>query len=264
MKRTFVPSSKRSAMKTVRISTLVVLLLAIASSGLIRAQDIYRDMGYTSLFNGQDLSGWVVPEGDNGHWSVIDGVIDYDARSEAQGNKDLWSEKEYHNFVLHVEWRFKGYGDHLFPLPTILPDGSYMKDANGEVLEPLRPNSDSGILLKNAGQANLWCWSVGSGELWSVRTDPELAPEVRAAAVPTENVDQPVGQWNAMDLVVNGERITVVSNGVVVIQNALFPGLDVSGPIGFQHHGGVNPETGKLQGGSSLVQFRNIWIFELP
>jgi len=49
----------------------------------------------------------------------------------------------------------------------------------------------------------------------------------------------------------------------VVIHKALFPGLDVKGPIGLQHHGGVNEETGKLQGGSSLVQFRNVWIKEL-
>jgi hypothetical protein len=49
----------------------------------------------------------------------------------------------------------------------------------------------------------------------------------------------------------------------VVINNALYPGLDVKGPIGLQHHGGVNEKTGKLQGASSLVQFRNIWIKEL-
>ena len=245
------------------LPSLLTGIMVFMGVALLQAQDIYLDMGYTSLFNGEDLSGWIVPEGDNGHWSVIDGVIDYDALSEAPGNKDLWSEKEYHNFVLHVEWRFKGYGDHLFPLPTILPDGSYLKDASGETLEPLRPNSDSGILLKGAGQANLWCWSVVSGELWSVRTNEELDPAVRAAAVPTENVDQPVGQWNAMDLVVNGERITIVHNGVVVIEDALHPGLDVTGRIGFQHHGGLNPESGKRQGGSSLVQFRNIWIFEL-
>ena len=35
------------------------------------------------------------------------------------------------------------------------------------------------------------------------------------------------------------------------------------GPIGLQHHGGINKETGKLRGASSLVQFRNIWIKEL-
>jgi hypothetical protein len=257
---------KRIVLPSIRSSILIsvsILVLAMMGTCLIQAQDIYKEMGYTSLFNGEDLSNWIVPDGDKGHWSVIDGVIDYDAQSEAKEDKNLWSEKEYHNFVLHIEWRFKGYGDHLFPLPTILPDGSYMKDANGEVVAPLRPNSDSGVLLKGVGQANLWCWSVGSGELWGVRNNQDLAPEVRAGAVPTENCDQPVGQWNAMDLVVNGDRITVVSNGVVVIHNALYPGLDVSGRIGFQHHGGINPESGKLQGGSSLVQFRNIWIFEL-
>ena len=240
-----------------------VALLAIMGSCFAQDQYIYKEMGYTSLFNGKDLSGWIVPDGDNGHWSVIDGVIDYDAQSEAKEDKNLWSEKEYHNFVLHIEWRFKGYGDHLFPLPTILPDGSYMKDAEGKTVEPLGHNSDSGILLKGVGQSNLWCWSVGSGELWSVRNNEELAPKVRAAAVPLENMDKPVGQWNAFDIMVMGEQITVVNNGVVVIHDALYPGLDVTGRIGLQHHGGMNPETGKLRGASSLVQFRNIWIHEL-
>lgn len=251
-------------MKQTRIMLSLMATLLLSLSCLAQEQYIYEEMGYTSLFNGKDLSGWIAPVGDKGHWSVIDGVIDYDARSEAEGDKSLWSEKEYHNFVLHVEWRFKGYGDHLFPLPTILPDGTLLKDSKGNILEPLRPNSDSGILLKGVGQANLWCWSVGSGELWEVRTNGELPPEVRAAAVPVENADRPVGEWNAMDLVVNVDRITVINNGLVVIHKALFPGLDVMGRIGLQHHGGVNPETGKLQGGSSLVQFRNLWIYELP
>ncbi len=246
-------------------SVLIAGQIMLLAAGPVQAQDqsIYKEMGFTSLFNGKDLSGWKVPDGDNGHWSVIDGVIDYDARSEATGSKDLLSEKDYLDFILHVEWRFKGYGDHLFPLPTILPDGSYLKDTNGNTLEPLGPNSDSGILLKGAGQTNLWCWSVGSGEIWSVRNDMDLPADVRAAAVPVENADKPVGQWNAFDIVVKGDRITVLNNGITVINDALFPGLDTKGPIGFQHHGGINPETGKLQGASSLVQFRNIWIQEL-
>ncbi len=249
-----------------RIISLLVtglILLLTAGNSFAQEQCIYEEMGFTKLFNGSDLTGWKTPDGDNGHWSVIDGVIDYDARSEATGDKNLWSEGEYEDFVLHVEWRFKGYGDHLFPLPTILPDGSYVKDAAGNTVEPLGPNSDSGILLKGAGQTNLWCWSVGSGELWSVRNNQDLPAEARAAAVPSENADRPVGQWNAFDIVVKGERITVINNGIVVIHNALFPGLDIKGPIGFQHHGGVHPETGKLQGASSLVQFRSIWIQEL-
>lgn len=167
------------------------------------------------------------------------------------------------DFELHIEWRFKGYGDHLFNVQTILPNGDVLTDGEGNVINSLIPNSDSGILLKGVGQANLWCWSVGSGELWAVRNDTSLPPEVRAGAVPKENADKPVGQWNAFDIIVNGERITVINNGIVVIDNAVYPGLNVKGPIGLQHHGGINPETGKLQGASSLVQFRNIWIKEL-
>ena len=29
--------------------------------------------GFVSLFNGKDFTGWTVPEGDNGHWKVLDG-----------------------------------------------------------------------------------------------------------------------------------------------------------------------------------------------
>jgi hypothetical protein len=250
-------------MRAIKELFAVFAILAITGSCLAQEKYLYEEMGYTSLFNGEDLSGWIVPEGDNGHWSVIDGVIDYDARSEAPESKDLWTEKEYHNFMLHIEWRFKGYGDHLFALPTIMPDGSYLRDSEGKIVEPLGHNSDSGILIKGVGQTNLWCWSVGSGELWGIRNNKELAPELRAAAVPTENADRPVGEWNSFDIMVTGERISIINNGIIVIHKALYPGLDVSGKIGVQHHGGVNPETGKLRGGSSLVQFRNIWLHEL-
>src|SRR5437879_4593369 len=81
--------------------------------------------GFTSLFNGQDLSGWKIPEGDNGHWKVVDGVIDYDARSEAKGDKSLWTDKSFGDFILRMHWRLK-----LEPafknknVPIILPDGS--------------------------------------------------------------------------------------------------------------------------------------------
>lgn len=251
-------------MKGIILMFVAGLALLIGSSdSLAQGKNIYETEGYTSLFNGKDLTGWRVPDGDNGHWSVIDGVIDYDARSEAKEDKNLWSEKEYKDFKLHIEWRFKGYGDHLFPLPTILPNGDYLRDGSGKIIEPLGPNSDSGILLKNAGQANLWCWSVGSGELWQVRNNESLPAEVRAAAVPKVNADQPVGFWNAFDITVRGDRITIINNGITVIDNALNPGMEKPGRIGLQHHGGINPKTGKLQGASSLVQFRNIWIKEL-
>ncbi len=63
--------------------------------------------GFVSLFNGRDFTGWRVPEGDGGHWKVVDGVIDYDAQSQAPKEKDLWTTGEYKDFVLRVEWRIK-------------------------------------------------------------------------------------------------------------------------------------------------------------
>ncbi len=243
----------------------ITAVMAGSISLVACAQSIseFEKQGYTSLFNGSDLTGWIVPEGDNGHWNVVEGVIDYDAQSEAKKDKNLWSEKEYENFQLHVEWRFTGYGAHLFNVPVILPDGSYATDAEGKTYYKRMPNSDSGILLKGVGQTNLWCWPVGSGELWSVRNNKSLPADVRAGAVPAENADKPVGQWNAFDITVKGEWITIVNNGIKVIDNALFPGLDKKGRIGLQHHGGIDENTGKLRGASSLVQFRNIWIKEL-
>ncbi|MGK7395997.1 MAG: 3-keto-disaccharide hydrolase [Candidatus Cyclobacteriaceae bacterium M3_2C_046] len=148
-------------------------------------------------------------------------------------------------------------------MPIFLENGVYLKDENGDVYHKPMPNADSGILLKGVGQANFWCWPAGSGVLWSVRNNKDLPANVRAGAVPQENADQPVGEWNAMDITVQGDRITVVNNGIEVISHALYPGLDVKGPIGLQHHGGEDPKTGKLRPASSLVQFRNIWIKEL-
>ncbi|MBK7649902.1 MAG: DUF1080 domain-containing protein [Flammeovirgaceae bacterium] len=40
----------------------------------------------------------------NGHWKIIDGIIDYDAESEAKGEKNLMSEKGYKDFTLMVDW----------------------------------------------------------------------------------------------------------------------------------------------------------------
>jgi hypothetical protein len=223
----------------------------------------YKRQGYVSLFNGRDLTGWVIPEGDNGHWKVLDGVIDYDAQSEAEGEKNLWTEAEFGDFQLHIEWRFKTVDDVPFSMNIILHNGDEKTDENGEVIVVKKPNADSGILLKGAGQANLWCWNVGSGELWGVRRNKDNPPEVRAGAVPLVNADNPVGEWNVWDMTLKGDRITIVSNGQLIIDNALFPGMPEKGRIGLQHHGHKNPETGEMMGGASQVQFRNIWIKEI-
>lgn len=247
----------------IKLKSATLFIVLFSFSLFSQKENNYQKERYTKLFNGKDLTGWKIPEENKGHWSVIDNVIDCDARSESKKEKHLWSEKEYTDFKLHIEWRFKGYGDHLFKLPTILPNGDYLVDKNGEKITKLQPNADSGIILKGVGQTNLWCWAIGSGELWSVRNNKKLPEEVRAAATPKSNEDNPVGFWNSFDITVKGNRITIKNNGIIVIDNAFYPGLDIKGPIGLQNHGGLHKKTKKVKGASSLVQFRNIWIKEL-
>ena len=108
---------------------------------------------------------------------------------------------------LHIEWRFKKHGDELFSMPNILPSGEYAKDADGKVIKEMKPNADSGILMRGGPQLNLWCWKVGSGEVWGTRLNKSLPPKERAAAVPKVNADKPVGQWNVFDIKLIGDRL---------------------------------------------------------
>ena len=239
------------------LAGLVLLLVA----GIVGAQTVPAPAGFVPLFNGQDLGGWKIPEGDNGHWKVLDGVIDYDARSEAKKDKNLWTAKEYKDFVLRVDWRLKATPFVYEKARIIMPDGSYKLDENGKIINFSIPDSDSGILLRSGPQVNIWCWPAGSGELWQIRNNQDNPPEVRAAAVPKMHADKNIGEWNAFEITLKGDRVTIILNGKTVIENAQMPGIAEKGPIGLQHHG--NWRDGKYVGPPSLVQFRNIFIKEL-
>ena len=246
------------------ITTISILLTQCCSTNKA-TNSISKNFGkegYTSLFNGKDLNGWKIPEGDNGHWKVLDGVIDYDALSEAEGNKSLFTEKQFRDYDLHLEWRFKKHSN-LYPVPTILPNGDYARDTEGKIIFTMLPNADSGILMRGKDQVQVWCWPIGSGEIWGTRLNEDLPAEERVKAVPKFHADNPVGQWNTYDITMRGDRVTVYLNNILVIENALMPGIPESGPIGLQHHGGIDKKTGEYDGASSLIQFRNIWIKEL-
>lgn len=239
--------------KTVLLFSLVLFF----SSCTAETQD------WTSLFNGEDLSGWVVPEGDNGHWQVIDGVIDYDAMSEAPDDKNLWSENEYEDFVLRIEWRIKETPFVNENVPIVLPDGSPKLNENGEVIRMSLADSDSGIYVRGTSKAqiNIWGWPVGSGEVYGYRTDPEMSDAVRAGVTPKLLADRNIGEWNSFEITMIGDRLTVVLNGQTVLENAQLPDVPERGPIALQHHG--SQTDGEWTSPPSLVQFRNISIREL-
>jgi len=235
----------------------------VALAGDVRAADNTPPEGFTSLFNGRDFSGWKVPEGDNGHWQVIDGVIDYDALSEAKGDKSLYTEREFGDFVLHVDWRIKETPFINPNVPYILPDGTHARDITGKPMKLALPDSDSGIYLRGSGknQVNIWCWPIGSGEFYGYRMDAKMPPEVRAAVTPRTQADNPVGEWNRFEITIRGDRVQVVLNGTTVIPDAQLPDIAPRGALALQHHGGMRD--GQWVSPPSLVQFKNIYIKEL-
>lgn len=243
------------------MKTFILLLL---SSILVLAADNQPPPGFVALFNGKDFTNWKVPEGDNGHWKIMDGVIDYDAQSEAKGEKSLFTQKDYTDFVLQVDWRIKE-TPYINPnVYYILPDGSHGRDIEGKEIRMPLPDSDSGIYIRGSPghQINIWCWPIGSGEMYGVRMNRNNSPELRAGATPRTQADKPVGEWNRFEITVRGKTVTVVLNGKTVIPTYELPSLPARGPVALQHHGGKRGD--QWSSPPALVQFKNIFIKELP
>ena len=243
-----------------KLIQLISLFLIISTTALSQEK---APNGFTSLFNGNNFTNWTLPEGDNGHWKIINSVIDYDASSEAEGDKNLWSDKEYRDFVLFVEWRIKETPFINRGIPLILPSGLPKLDENGRPIKMALPDSDSGIYLRGSSksQVNIWCWPIGSGEVYGYRSDGSMTDEVRAGVTPISNADNNIGEWNKFKITMKGNKLTVELNGKLVLDNAKLPGVPKSGKIALQHHG--HKEDGRWAGPPSLVQFKNIYIKEL-
>ena len=239
---------------------LVLVTGVLASAGRAAAEP---PAGFESLFDGKTFAGFKVPVGDGGHWRIVDGVIDYDARSEAKDDKNLWTTREFSDFVLRVDWRIKE-TPYVNPnVPIIKPDGTHKKGADGKEITTSVPDSDSGIFLRGQAksQVNIWCWPIGSGEVYGYRMDEAMPTAVRAGVTPKLLADHDIGQWNTFEITMKGDRLTVVLNGQAVIENAQLPGVPARGPVALQHHGSM--QDGKWTAPPALVQFRNLYIKEL-
>jgi hypothetical protein len=209
------------------------------------------DQGFRSLYTGVDLSGWKEETGHKGHWQPKDWILSYDGKSKAR-DKNLWTEKEYGDFELICDWCWTAK-----PVkrkrPVILSSGDYATDKSGKVEEVEVPDAgDSGIYLRGSpkAQVNIWCWPVGSGEVYGYRTDKKQSAEVRAAVTPKVKADKPIGKWNRFVITMKGDRLTVRLNGKLVIDKARLPGVAKRGRIALQHHG-------------DPIQFANLFIREL-
>jgi len=257
------PRNRIAALRTIGVVAAPALLIAILASVALaddesavaghRSSDELKQQGFQPLFDGKTLAGWDVKPWHEGHWVARDGMIDYDGGVKRKRGQDpsLWTTGEFGDFVLYVEWRLPAEPE-MKPHPIVLFNGDFLMEEDNPRKRVTRLRlgaGDSGIMMRGTMkcQANIWSQVLGSGEINGYRTDRNMPQEVRRACIPIKNADRPFGEWNAFEITLKGECITVVVNGEKVINAARLPDLPPKGPIGLQHHG-------------DLVQFRNIWI----
>jgi len=212
-----------------------------------------RAAGFSPLTEDDSLAQWNVKPWHAGHWTIKNGVINYDGKARGKRGQDnsLWTKRSYGDATVYAEWRLPE-KPKLKPTPIVLYNGDFLMEEDDPSKRVTRPHldaGDSGLLFRGTMkcQANIWSQELGSGEINGYRTDKKMPPVVRRACIPIKNADRPLGEWNAFLITVKGNHMTVELNGERVIDAAELPGLPKSGPVGLQHHG-------------DPVQFRELWV----
>jgi Domain of Unknown Function (DUF1080) len=182
--------------------------------------------GFQNLYNGLDLRGWKATDEHKQHWKTRDWVLAYDGKGQA-AHKDLWTEKEYGDFELVVDWRL--------PLKPKKKDGDQDNKVQGQA------KGGSGILLRGTDKFQI---AIGPGLSGWVRS--ELTPPIPPKAM----ADQLLGKWNRFHIRMKGSQVTVFLNNKQVVDKERLPDIAARGRIG-------------LLGLDEQVEFGNLFIREL-
>ena len=167
-----------------------------AASGPIGLQDHGRNVWYrnirirplepVSLFNGEDLGGWVVHGTEE--WRVEDGEIVSESGPDAQYGY-LATERTFSDFDLSVEFLQEADGNSgIFFRSSV--EGTTVSGWQAEVAPP---GLFSGGIYESYGRG------------WLVQPDPELDAALR------------MGEWNAMRVRAVGDRVTTWLNGTRMV-----------------------------------------------
>jgi Domain of Unknown Function (DUF1080) len=238
------------------VSFVVNIPAYAADTSGVMTPDQLRAAGFQPLIENDSLDAWHVKPGQKDHWILKDGVIDYDGKAGGKSfdDKSLWTKKPFGDLEFYCEWRLPA-EPHMKPTPIVLYNGDFLMQEGDPTKRVTRPHldaGDTGILFRGTSkcQANIWCQELGSGEINGYRTDKKMPQSTRRACIPIKNADHPLGEWNTFLVTINGNHMSVDTNGERVINEAELPDLPKTGPIGLQHHG-------------DPAQFRQIWVKEL-
>ena len=156
---------------------------------IFQLSDEEKKQGFEVLFDGTDLTKWV---GDKVGYQVVNGCIDVTA---SYGNaKNLYTEKEYTDFVLRFEFCFlkEGVNNGVGIRTPMGVDAAYDGMCEVQVLD-----HDAPIY------ADLKPYQV-HGSVYGI--------------VPAKRiVHKPLGEWSCEEIRVVGDRVTVTVNGEVIV-----------------------------------------------
>ena len=198
---------------------------------------------WKDLFNGKDLSGWVDVNTSPETWSVRDGII----INKGKPIGVMRSEKEYENFLLHIEWRHmeKGGNSGVFAWSSAIP-GEKNRLPDGVEIQMLDPGW---VELHRKPDGELPPVAYVHGELFGVggvSIVPENPRGVRSKSV--ENRVLGTGEWNTYDVVAVDGTIKLAVNGKFV--NSISKSSKRKGYLCLESEG-------------AEIHFRNIRIMEL-
>ncbi len=138
------------------------------------------------LFNGKDLSGWVIYGTEK--WYVEDGLLISESGPD-KGYGYLGTEENFDDFEINLEFKQEANGNSgVFIRSTV--DGTKV---SGWQVEVAPPGSDTGGIYESYGRG------------WLIKPDPEKDKALK------------FGEWNKMKIVVKGDNVTSYLNGVEMV-----------------------------------------------
>lgn len=225
------------------ICTTLIILFTIQT---ISSQTLPR--GFKLLFDGETTNGWhsygkkTVEPG----WKVEDGVLSFDPSAVQNGQGgDLVTDLEYENFHLKLEWKVA-------------------KNSNSGIIFYINEDVDK---FKNTYETGLEMQILDNDGHPDGKIEKHRAGDLYDLIKSTSEPVKAVGEWNSVDLVCKFGKLTMLLNGVKVVETTLWddnfkslvagskfatwPGFAAfkKGKIGLQDHG-------------NQVWFRNIMIKE--
>jgi hypothetical protein len=199
---------------------------------------------FRELFNGKNLSGWVNVNTDEDTWTVRDGVLVCSGRPIGV----MRTEKQYENFVLHIEWMHMEAGGNsgVFVWSEgAVPDGKQLpKGVEVQMLELdwVNQHKQKDGTLPPIAYVHGEVFGAGGLE-----TTPDNPRGSRSKSI--ENRCRGKGQWNTYVVVCVDGVIKLSVNGKFV--NGISKASVKKGYICLESEG-------------AEIHFRNIRIMELP